>query len=283
MSDLVRERRIARGTGTEVELVDAGHPDCRDFDPAEGGRWVTVCVDHGGIAQHGTWRNARQWLGHPEEWCPTCQDDSPEEGAVIDSRGGFSQEERDRAAETRRRKAEERRKERDDEKAAEQTKCDLEDQWTAWTVSQPIVDRVYTDAQREAHDVAHATMVEASAEARKARQGHRQAEERLADLPETKSRRERRNLARLEAEATSLDERVVEQEDRARIAREEADRIARRAFLSGCLQAGWTLNLDAGSGVLSIEKGDRRVRVPDDYLPPEDLPALLISPRREAA
>lgn len=61
--------RRCRSTGTVVTLYD-GEPAHLD---TEGGRWQTVCEDHGTIVAHRTRRLAELWLSHPEEWCDECQ------------------------------------------------------------------------------------------------------------------------------------------------------------------------------------------------------------------
>lgn len=66
-SEITVISRKARSTKTMVELIDCGidHPD---------GRWMTVCIDHGGCVHHDNRINAQGWLSHPEEWCPVCQE-----------------------------------------------------------------------------------------------------------------------------------------------------------------------------------------------------------------
>lgn len=70
-SDDTGLRRItrARSTGTHVAIYDgvaAGMDTC-------GGRWQTVCIEHGGVCSHDTLELARSWASAPEQWCPTCQ------------------------------------------------------------------------------------------------------------------------------------------------------------------------------------------------------------------
>lgn len=83
MTDYVRQERKARSTGTTVQLLDAEHPGS-EFDPGDGGRWVTLCVDHGGYVQHDALANARDWSTVPEQWCPYCRGDeiTTEDGPV---------------------------------------------------------------------------------------------------------------------------------------------------------------------------------------------------------
>jgi hypothetical protein len=64
-----RESRRARRTGTTVTLYD-GEEANMDTD---GGRWQTVCEQHSWIISHGRIRDARHFLGHPEDWCEGCQ------------------------------------------------------------------------------------------------------------------------------------------------------------------------------------------------------------------
>jgi len=68
----LRERRRNQRTGVTVELVDTHHPDSR-LDP-DGGRWATVCIDHGGLVNHDTLAIARSFLSVPWEFCPDCQE-----------------------------------------------------------------------------------------------------------------------------------------------------------------------------------------------------------------
>jgi len=68
-----RAHSRTRTTGTTVVLLDGG-PAGLDTD---GGRWSTVCegtpdTPHGGIVSHYTIADARDWLRHPESWCPYC-------------------------------------------------------------------------------------------------------------------------------------------------------------------------------------------------------------------
>lgn len=273
---MVREKRIARATGTEVSLIDADHPECTDFQSEEGGRWVTVCEDHGSIVQHETWKLARQFLGHPEEWCDACREGAP---GTVDSRGGFSAEERQRALATRRAKAEEKRKEQEVVDEKKRAKLDLDQQWTDWTVGQPLLDRLYLPAEKKAHDVESAVVKDANFAARSAKTAHRQAEERLADLPKIKSKREQKNRDRLEEEAASLDAIVVAETDRARIAGEMRDQLARRAFLRACVRAGWRITFKGGhSGSPVLSKADVVLKVPANYLPAEDYQAVKTMP-----
>jgi len=72
----VRQRRRNRATGTVVEVVDATDAT-EPFDPADGGRWATVCVDHGGVAQHPTLALARSWAADPTGWCDDCRHGRP--------------------------------------------------------------------------------------------------------------------------------------------------------------------------------------------------------------
>lgn len=61
--------RRAQKTGTVVTLYDGVEADL----DTEGGRWQTVCEDHGWIVSHSTRKLAASHLSHPEEWCEECQ------------------------------------------------------------------------------------------------------------------------------------------------------------------------------------------------------------------
>lgn len=242
MSDFVREKRIARSTGLEVELLDSRHPEAYDRFP-EAGRWVLFCVAHGLFDSCSTWREARLELGHPERWCVRCA-----EGREVDPKRP-SRAKKEKPAPSR----------------------PLEAQWTDWTVARPDVERVYVAGEKETHRAMTVIVRDSQAKARSAKLGHRAAEKRLAVLPKIKSKREKKNRERLESEATSLDAKVVAQEDRARVAGEHRDRIARVAYLRGAIAAGWTLEAAATGGTGHfLSKGDRRIRIPADYLPAED-------------
>jgi len=59
----VVEERKCRATGTRVLLVTGNDED----QP-----WETICEDHGAVCSHETYRVARAWLSHPDEWCEDC-------------------------------------------------------------------------------------------------------------------------------------------------------------------------------------------------------------------
>lgn len=262
---LVRESRIVRATGAEVELVDADHPDCDEFQSDEGGRWVTVCREHSEFVQHDTWKIARQHLGHPEDWCEGCKETAP---SHTNSRGGFSKEERERALAARRAKAEEKRKEREAAEARKAAMRDLDGQWSDWVIHSPMISRVYLPAEKEAHGAAQEKRNEAIATARQAKRARRQGEELLRTLPTVKSKKEKKNRERIEGEVEAADQLAVSQEDIARIAGEEMTRLARIAFLRAALQDGWRMTRRGERR--AIEKGEERAEIPTDYLAAED-------------
>lgn len=63
-----RQLRRARSTGTLVGVYD-GEEAGLDTD---GGRWSTVCEDHGTIIAHDTLTLARYHSSAPEGWCEEC-------------------------------------------------------------------------------------------------------------------------------------------------------------------------------------------------------------------
>lgn len=65
----VRQARIARDTGTLVYLVDRREHGADDED---GGRWETVCDDHGFVCSHDTLALARAHAAAPLGWCEQC-------------------------------------------------------------------------------------------------------------------------------------------------------------------------------------------------------------------
>jgi hypothetical protein len=64
-----RQATRARSTGTLVLVLDAGPAG---LDP-DGGRWNTVCDDHGSVCSHQTLALARYFASAPEEWCEDCR------------------------------------------------------------------------------------------------------------------------------------------------------------------------------------------------------------------
>lgn len=64
--------RRARVTGTLVSVIGN-----RDGGSGAGDLpWFTVCEDHGGVCSHPARRLAELWGPVPDQWCPTCQEDS---------------------------------------------------------------------------------------------------------------------------------------------------------------------------------------------------------------
>lgn len=73
----LRVQQRSRITGTLVSIYDSSHPD-NVFDP-DGGRWVTVCEDHGTLVNHRTLALAKAHLPHAV-WCEECQAESTPRG-----------------------------------------------------------------------------------------------------------------------------------------------------------------------------------------------------------
>lgn len=65
MTERVVTERTTRA-GRRVLLLDRGSND------DGGGRWETICVDHGGVCSHETRWLAARFLSHPDEWCEDC-------------------------------------------------------------------------------------------------------------------------------------------------------------------------------------------------------------------
>lgn len=65
--------RRCRATNTTVTLYDG---DEANLD-TDGGRWSTVCENHGYIVCHETRANAEAALSHPDEWCEVCLGNEP--------------------------------------------------------------------------------------------------------------------------------------------------------------------------------------------------------------
>lgn len=86
----LRQYRRARSTGTHVGVYD-GIAAGMDTD---GGRWQTVCEEHGHIVSHQTLAEARRWASAPEQWCESCMaagtdTDGDDEGRTNVYRDGF--------------------------------------------------------------------------------------------------------------------------------------------------------------------------------------------------
>lgn len=69
----LRQYREARSTGTHVMVLDVREAG---YDEADGGRWMTLCEDHGNNVQHLTLADARGFASTPEQWCEACMVES---------------------------------------------------------------------------------------------------------------------------------------------------------------------------------------------------------------
>lgn len=63
------ESKVRRVTGTRVSVYDG---EAAGFD-TYGGRWQTVCEDHGTIISHETKTLARSHAVRPDGWCEGCR------------------------------------------------------------------------------------------------------------------------------------------------------------------------------------------------------------------
>ena len=69
----VRHVAFARSTGALVAVYD-GHAQGLDTD---GGRWSTVCEDHGSVVAHEMLKLAISHAAAPEGWCDDCREARP--------------------------------------------------------------------------------------------------------------------------------------------------------------------------------------------------------------
>lgn len=67
-----RTHTVARSTSTTVILVDGYLQGLTTPDQSDG-RWWLICDEHGGCVGFENQEDARSFLSHPENWCPTCQ------------------------------------------------------------------------------------------------------------------------------------------------------------------------------------------------------------------
>lgn len=74
-----RATQVARSTGRPVSIYDG---TAAELDTA-GGRWQTVCEDHGFIVSHDTLRLARWHASAPESWCGVCSGHEPDGGSPV--------------------------------------------------------------------------------------------------------------------------------------------------------------------------------------------------------
>lgn len=267
MGKLVRKSRIARSTGTKVELIDADHPDCSDFDSAEGGRWVTICEDHGGCVQHDVYRNARTFLAHPEDWCEGCQEiETP-----ADSNGdGFSEEERKRGLETRRRKAAEAQKQKDEEEARRSAARALEEQWTVWVSASPVLEPLFSEEEAEEAASLRVDRATANIIAKEAKKTRADLERELGSLPERPTKKEgKEKRADLEKRVSDLDSQEVAALDKVRIADEALTRVSRIGYLRACRARHWRISKPGAYGRFLLRTGTVDLRIPDGFLDAE--------------
>lgn len=61
-----RSAHFARETGTLVVVVDA------DEQGLDGGKWMTICDDHGQCVGHETLAMAKYHATNPLGWCEVC-------------------------------------------------------------------------------------------------------------------------------------------------------------------------------------------------------------------
>jgi hypothetical protein len=66
-------RTHSRRCGVLVVLLDLRGPGCWAGSEDDGGRWMTVCDEHGAVCQHRSRRLAEGHLGHPDGWCEECR------------------------------------------------------------------------------------------------------------------------------------------------------------------------------------------------------------------
>lgn len=68
-----RSAHFTRSTGTMVVVLDGIEADL----DTDGGRWQTVCDDHGAVCSHLTLAVAMSFAPAPEEWCEWCMGNIP--------------------------------------------------------------------------------------------------------------------------------------------------------------------------------------------------------------
>jgi hypothetical protein len=279
----VRETRVPRSTGTPVLCIDALHPDDTDFklDAEEGaGRWVTFCEAHGTFVHHTSWRTARSFLSAPEEWCDGCKEvvengDGPEQPEDEP----FTEEERARALETRRRKAEEAEAEREREAEAKEQANEAAVELQIWSVRKPLVPAVWLDDEKEDAQRAKDGVMKARADAREARTARRILEEEIEDLGK-KSKR----LPEAKADLADAEARLGVAARDEQIESFVRDRLARRAFLRGCIRAGFPLYREGDRWLVGgFPPHMSPAPVPRGFLPTTDLQELMEKERREVA
>lgn len=61
-------RAVSRRTGTLVIVLDARLATWLDSD---GGRWITMCDEHGTVCNHAT-RKLAMWHAPTVDWCEEC-------------------------------------------------------------------------------------------------------------------------------------------------------------------------------------------------------------------
>jgi hypothetical protein len=67
-----RERHRTRETGVVVLILDTEIE--RPWLSNEGGRWATLCEEHGYYDNYTSLARARGWYAYPAAWCPRCAD-----------------------------------------------------------------------------------------------------------------------------------------------------------------------------------------------------------------
>jgi hypothetical protein len=75
-TSVVSERKT-RSTGATIRVLDNR---CNEW--GQEGRWISECVTHGSVVQHGTRRLAVTWASEPETWCDECQQIARSSGKI---------------------------------------------------------------------------------------------------------------------------------------------------------------------------------------------------------
>jgi hypothetical protein len=140
--------RRPRSTGLPVTQIDAEkHPD---FDPEEGGRFVTLCETHSTFCQHDTFSLARAHTASPEEWCEPCREVAEKRGR--DKTSGFTEEDRERARQSRSEAARKRAEAREQEKRRRSAEERAQEVWARFTVLAPPLEPEYTEEEDAARE-----------------------------------------------------------------------------------------------------------------------------------
>lgn len=149
-------------------------------------------------------------------------------------------------------------------------------QWTEWTIGAPMdINRLYLPDERKEFESVRSAALEATQEAKRAKDKRRAAEDKLNSIPdkprkvdkkEAKEEKKRLDTERqaAEEERDQFDQLEVQQLDLRKTKEERQTELARIAYIRGALAIHY--QVVERDGRRRLVRGERDVAIPDDFL-----------------